>query len=168
MLQKLYRIPFFRRLFSHIPPGELLGFLLVGIWNTGFGYATFVGFTILLSRRFPRYGYIPAGLLSGIVNISVAFLGYKWFIFKTRGNYLREWIRCMTVYGSSMLLGLVLLPTAVFLVRHLTPIQAKAPYVAAALLTGFNVIYNFLGNKKFSFRAGVPAEPATPPPTSML
>lgn len=144
MLQKLYRIPLFRRLFSHIPPGELLGFLIVGIWNTAFGYATFVGFTILISRRFPRYGYIPAGLLSSILSISVAFLGYKWFIFKTRGNYLREWIRCMAVYGSSMLLGLVLLPSAVFLVRHLTPIQGKAPYVAAALLTCLTSSITFL------------------------
>jgi len=164
MPQSLSRHPLLQRLFSHLPPGQFLRYIVVGIWNTGFGYGTFVLFTMLLSRFYPRYGYIAAGVLSNVLNVSVAFFGYKWFIFKTKGNYLAEWLRCMAVYGSSMLIGLVLLPTAVFLVRHLTHIDKKAPYVAAALLTGFNVIYNFIGNRKFSFRAGSTAEPETPPP----
>ena len=40
----------------------------------------------------------------------------------------------------------------------------KAPYVAAAALTVFNVFYNFLGNKKFSFRSARPAQPDPPGP----
>lgn len=164
MLKKLSGHPTVQRIFSHIPPGQFLRYLVVGLWNTGFGYGTFVLFTMLLSRRFPRYGYIPGGILSSVFSITVAFFGYKWFIFKTKGNYLREWLRCMAVYGSSIALGTVLLPAAVFLVRHLTPIDQKAPYAAAALLTVFNVFYNFLGNKKFSFKNTPTAQPDPPPP----
>ena len=40
--------------------------------------------------------------LANLIAITVAFLGYKWFVFRTRGNYLVEWIRCFGVYGSSM------------------------------------------------------------------
>jgi putative flippase GtrA len=152
--------PFVRRLIAHIPPGQFFRYILVGVWNTGFGYGTFVLFTFLLSLRWPKYGYLPAGLLSSVVNISVAFMGYKKFVFKTKGNYLQEWLRSMAVYGSSIAIGFVALPCVVFAVRHATTIDQKAPYVAAALMTGFNAVYNFIGHRKFSFRARVesPAE----------
>ena len=149
----------FQRLFSRIPPGQVFRYLLVGIWNTGLGYATFVLFTYLLSERWPHYGYIPGGLLSSVISITVAFFGYKFFVFKTKGNYLQEWLRCMAVYGSSIAIGSVILPCVVFLIRHMTAIDTKAPYIAAALMTGFNATYNFLGHKKFSFRTGLDAAP---------
>jgi putative flippase GtrA len=142
-----------QRLYSHIPPAQLFRYLLVGIWNTAFGYATFVLFTYLFSRQWPLYGYLPANLLSSVLNITVAFFGYKWFVFKTQGNYLREWFRCLAVYGSSILIGTAVMPLVVYAIQHTTPIDSKAPYLAAALMIAFNTIYNFLGHKKFSFRA---------------
>ncbi len=164
MPQKPAINPVLKRLFSHVPPGQFLRYLVVGVWNTGFGYSTFVVLTLALRPSFPHYGYILAGVLSSVLNITVAFFGYKFFIFKTKGNYLKEWLRCMAVYGSSIAIGTVLLPIAVFLVRHLTPIDKGAPFAAAAVLSGFNVIYSFIGNKKFSFRNDTPAEPESPPP----
>jgi putative flippase GtrA len=152
MLRKLAEHQRVQQLLSHIPPGQFFRYLLVGIWNTGFGYAMFVLFTFLLSQWWPRYGYIPGGLLSSFFSITVAFFGYKLFVFKTKGNYLREWLRCFAVYGSSIAIGSVILPCLVFLIRHSTTIDTKAPYLAAALMTGFNTIYNFIGHKKFSFR----------------
>jgi putative flippase GtrA len=140
-----------QRLFSHVPPEQFFRYLVIGIWNTVFGYSTFAALTYLLSFRWPRYGYIAAGLLASVLNISVAFLGYKKFVFKTKGNYFEEWLRCMAVYGSGIAIGSALLPCAVFIIRHTTALDRKAPYVAAALLAGFNIIYNFLGNKKFAF-----------------
>ena len=91
-----------------------------------------------------------------MVSITVAFLGYKFFVFKTKGNYLAEWLRCVAVYGSSILIGLAVLPCIVYLIRHATRLDTQAPYLAAAVMTGLNVIYNFLGHKKFSFRAAEP------------
>ncbi len=153
MLRALTERPFVQRLLAHIPPGQFFRYLLVGVWNTGFGYGTFVLFTYLFSLHWPRYGYLPGGLVSSVVNISVAFMGYKKFVFQTKGNYLREWLRCMAVYGSSIAIGTAVLPCVVFLIRHFSGIDQKAPYIAAALMTGFNAVYNFLGHKKFSFRA---------------
>jgi hypothetical protein len=59
----------------------------------------------------------------------------------------------MAVYGSSIAIGFVILPCVVYLIRHTTAIDTKAPYIAAALMTGFNAVYNFIGHKKFSFRS---------------
>jgi putative flippase GtrA len=82
----------------------------------------------------------------------VAFLGYKWFVFKTKGNYLREWIRCVMVYAGGILIGTVLLLPAKVLVQRVTGNPKTAPYIAGALLMGVNVLISFFGHKKISFR----------------
>ncbi len=136
---------------GHIPSGQFGRYLLVGIWNTVFGYSTFALLTVILNRYISA-GYILASLLSSILNISVSFLGYKWFVFKTKGNYLQEWIRCLIVYSGGILLGLVLLPPMVFVVAYITDSPRVAPYIAGAILVGIQVIVSFFGHKKFSFQ----------------
>jgi putative flippase GtrA len=138
------------RFTSHIPPGQFARYLLVGVWNTAFGYGTYAALTAILNPHF-RYGYVLASLLSSLLSITVAFLGYKWFVFKTRGHYLREWARCVAVYASGILLGLAILPSLVYGLQR-SGLSRGAPYVAGALLTGVTAIYNFLGHKRFSFR----------------
>jgi putative flippase GtrA len=135
----------------HLPPGQVLRYLLTGAWNTLFGYGTFALFTMLLAPL-GRQSYILAVVPSTMINITVAFLGYKWFVFKTKGNYLREWVRCVGVYGSSMALSMVLLPIFVFVIRHRFGYETQAPYIAGALLGGLTVIFSFFGHKHISFR----------------
>src|SRR5512138_3420186 len=138
-------------LFRHVPPGQAFRYLLVGAWNTLFGYATYAGFTAILATHL-RHGYVLASLFSSLLNITVAFLGYKWFVFKTKGNYLHEWMRCVGVYSGSMIIGLILLPVLVYLIRRYTVYHIGAPYIAGALLTGISVVMSFFGHKYFSFR----------------
>jgi putative flippase GtrA len=135
---------------SHFPPGQFGRYLVVGVFNTAFGYGTYAGLTALLTPHM-RFAYVIASAVASFLNITFAFLNYKWFIFKTRGNYLREWSRCVVVYGGSALIGTALLPVVVFLVRHLTPADRSAPYIAFALLFGTNTLASFLGHKNFSF-----------------
>lgn len=150
---------FLSSLTAHIPPGQLGRYLIVGIWNTAFGYSTFALFTAVLEQYLPA-SYLAASLLSSILNITVSFIGYKWFVFKTKGNYLKEWMRCLIVYSGGIFLGLALLPPSVFIVAYLTENPRTAPYIAGAFLMGVQVILSFLGHKKFSFKSGV----ATAPP----
>ena len=142
----------FRQLTRHIPPAQFGRYILVGVWNTLFGYATFAAFTALLTPHV-AYAYILASVLASLLNITVAFLGYKWFIFKTAGNYLREWLRCVLVYSGGIVIGILLLPAFVYVVRHSTKFDSAAPYIAGAILTGVNVIVGFLGHKTFSFQS---------------
>jgi putative flippase GtrA len=154
MFEYLYSKPWFAKLTSHIPPGQFGRYLIVGAGNTIFGYSTFAIFTLLLTPHIP-FAYVFAGALSTLINITVSFLNYKWFIFKTKGNYLREWLRCLMVYSSGIVLGTALLPLTVFLVKAVTTARESAPYIAAALLMGINLIVSFLGHKKFSFDSSV-------------
>jgi putative flippase GtrA len=135
---------------QQFPPGQFTRYLIVGLVNTAFGYGIYAALTALLTPHIP-FAYMAASLVSSLINITFAFFTYKLFIFKTTGNYLREWFRCVIVYGSSILVGTLLLPFLVLAVRLLTPAHTSAPYIAGALLTGANVFTSFLGHKHFSF-----------------
>ena len=131
--------------------GQLARYLLVGGFNTVFGYGTFA----LLNWLFTglgSYSYMYAAILANFIAITVAFLGYKWFVFRTRGNYLMEWIRCFGVYGGSALIGLAGLPILVPILRHHLQKPEQASYIAAAILTVIGVLSSFLGHKNISFR----------------
>lgn len=133
-------------------------YLLVGGFNTVFGYGLFALLNWLLTRV--PYGYLLATFFSNVIAITIAFLGYKWFVFRTKGHYLREWLRCLGVYGSSMALGLVGMAILVPLLRHHMSKPQAASYLAAALLMCVTVIFSFLGHKHISFRrAAGSAEP---------
>lgn len=135
---------------DHFPPGQFGRYLVVGLVNTGFGYGTYAGLTALFTPHIP-FAYMLASLISSFTNVSFSFLNYKWFIFKTKGNYLREWVRCIAVYSTAGVIGTAMLAPTVFLVRHLTPADHSAPYIAGALLMTANILAGFLGHKNFSF-----------------
>ena len=136
---------------------EFTRYILVGGFNTVFGYGLFALLNWLF-RGLGSYSYMYAAILSNLISISVAFLGYKWFVFRTRGNYLVEYIRCFAVYGSSALISLAGLPILVPILRRSLHHPEQAPYIAAAILTVVTVVFSFLGHKNISFRPS-PAEP---------
>jgi putative flippase GtrA len=168
------------------PPGQFVRYLCVGAFNTVFGYITFaIALTLLngiLPQRFVYLTVVVASVLSTPVNITVAYFGYKVFVFKTRGNYLLEWLKAFAVYGTSMIPGLILLSALTRLlqsvfhhhaatlhsalasfethlqghplatVQHLATGKSMAGYIAGALVIGFSTIYSFVGHKKVTFK----------------
>jgi len=136
---------------AHKSVGQFVRYIVVGGFNTVFGYGIFALLTWLF-RGLGSYNYMYAAVLANVIAISVAFLGYKWFVFRTRGNYLIEWIRCFGVYGSSALIGLAGLPILVPILRHVLHRPEKAPYIAGALLMIVTVLFSFFGHKNFSFK----------------
>ena len=135
---------------------QAIRYLAVGGFNTCFGFGLFVGFNYLF-RSLGVYGSEIASLLSNIIAIMVAFLGYKWFVFRTPGNYLREWVRCLSVYGGSMLFTLAALPPLTLLLRHRIWHPQTASNVAAGILAVVTVVASYFGHKYFSFRRAQPA-----------
>lgn len=130
---------------------QLIRYLITGCFNTLFGYGLFALLNWLLTGRV-AYGYMWASLSSNLIAITVAFLGYKWFVFKTRGHYLREWLRCLSVYGSSMAITLLALPFLVEILRHTLSHSEAASYLAGAVMTLVTIVASFFGHKHFSFR----------------
>ncbi|NLU49340.1 MAG: GtrA family protein [Syntrophomonadaceae bacterium] len=124
---------------------EKIRFVVVGGWNTVFGYLVFAGLYYLL-RSHLHYLLLLAA--SYIISITNAYLGYKFAVFKTRGNYLREYLRFYLVYGVSFLVNLILLPV-------LVEALGLHPLVAQALILFFTTVISYTGHKYYSF--SVPA-----------
>lgn len=146
----------FKRFFAHIPQAELLRYLVVGAWNTLFGYTCYFLIVRLFLRILPTPPSLTASIaliVATLINITASFLGYKWFVFRTKGNYLREYIRSMTVYLPSLVLNAFLIAPLTALCRLIHPVRNQAPYIAGALLTGVTVILSFLGHKHISFKS---------------
>jgi putative flippase GtrA len=121
---------------------QKVDYLLVGGWNTVFGYLTFLALYYLLSHRIH---YLFLLVISNILSITNAYIGYKIFVFKTKGNYFREYLRFYVVYGSALALNLVLLPLCVEIFR-------LSPPLAQGILTFINVGFSYFGHKYFSFK----------------
>jgi len=142
---------------------QFIRYLLVGGFNTAFGYSVFALLNWLF-RGLGSFSYMYAWLIANLIAITAAFLAYKWFVFRTQGNYVREWIRCFSVYGSGMIFGLIALPILVTALRHTMRRPELASYLAVALLTTVTVILSFFGHREFSFRQGLVGKDLKPPP----
>jgi putative flippase GtrA len=132
-------------------PGMVVRYLAVGACNTLFGYGCYALFTMLFTPLIAS-GYVAASLVANLFAITFSFLGYKWFVFKTHGNYLREWLRCLGVYSGSMLLSAAALPFVVGFVRRQTGNEQLAPYIAGAIVLVFSIVISFFGHRRISFR----------------
>jgi len=129
-------------------------YLAVGSCNTIFGYGCFALFTLLLSPVL-SYGYVAAGILANLFSITFAFLGYKWFVFKTKGNYLKEWIRCLGAYAGGMILSAAALPFVVGVIRRQPGHDRSAPYIAGAIVLVFSIVFSSFGIATFPSPTGI-------------
>ena len=134
---------------------QIARYLLVGGWNTLFGYACYAGFVALYSRLLPAR-YLPltvdlASITATPLGVTMAFLCYKFFVFRTKGNFFREWLRCITVYGSATIPGLFALPVLTRALQQSASLHAAAPYLAGAIVTAVTTIYTYFAHKNFSF-----------------
>ena len=136
----LSRLPLFNKL--ALPPREVAAYLLCGIWNTLFG----LGLYALVCRICGgRFHYMLLAVPVNIAAITNAFLCYKLFVFRTKGNWLKEYCKCYIVYGGGTLAGMGLLWLFVTFL-HLDPA------VANVFSTGVVVVAGYFGHKYFSFR----------------
>ena len=177
-----------QRIVHLFPAGQFVRYICVGVFNTFFGYINFAVILALLNTALPiRFLYLTvvlASVLSVPLNISVAYFSYKFFVFRTRGNYLGEWFKCFAVYGSGMIPGLIFLSAftrflqslihshaaslhiflnaverhldgrPLALLQHIATGKAMAGYIAGAIFMAISTIYGFVGHRTFTFRPG--------------
>jgi putative flippase GtrA len=139
-----------------MPRGEAVRFLMVGACNTAVALVLFWSFGGLFTRLFPHLSPIwvadAAQICSTPISITFSFLGFKHFVFKTKGNYIKEWLRCFAVYSVTIpaSLFIIALATKLFLLTPLPPPYVKYP--AGIMNAGILAIYSYFGHKKFSFK----------------
>jgi len=139
-----------------LPGAEVIRFLAVGGFNTVFSLALYSGLVIFFGRMLPHRGKPLiadiAFAISTPIGITVAFLCYKHFVFRTKGNYLKEWLRCFAVYSVSFPMGLVILPAATHLFQRAVLTHPYAPFLAGIVNSLIIACYSYFAHKKFSFK----------------
>jgi putative flippase GtrA len=120
---------------------EQLLYLLVGGWNTVFGYGVWALLQYLLGNHLH---YLIVVILSWPFAVLNAYLGYRYIVFRSRGPVARELPRFSLVYLATLLVNLALLPIAL----RVSPFNI---YVVQALFTGVVVICSYLAHRYYSF-----------------
>jgi putative flippase GtrA len=136
------------------PPGLLfrvvrdqrVAFLLVGGVNTVVGFVCFAGFLVLLGQR----RYLAVLLCAHVVSVLIAFVLYRFFVFRVRGHLLADLWRFETVYLSALALNFVMLPILVEL-AHLPVL------VSQAMIMLVTSVMSWVGHKHYSFRRRPPS-----------
>ena len=128
--------------------GEKLRFLFVGGWNTAFG----IGVLWLLDR------YIPYDMnslvqkeavliVSWVISVTHNFFTFKLLVFRTEGNWLKEYLRMYVTYAATFLVQSVLI-LALSSWLGWSLFWANLPTVAVV------TVMSYFGHKYFTFRGG--------------
>lgn len=124
-----------------------LPYLLCGLVNTLFGYFGSLGIYNTLRDILHTFGIL---IIARIVTISFSYFTYKIFIFKTKGHWLREYLRCYISYG---LISIVSIAILLVLVDY-----AGVPFWLAQLFTiCIGVAFSFVAHSYYTFSPSKPA-----------
>lgn len=84
---------------------DKIRFLFVGCVNAGISYLIFVIFLLLLGDELRQL----CVALQWIISSVFSYLNQKFFVFNTRGNYLKEYLKCCSTWFVSYLLNVLIL-----------------------------------------------------------
>jgi putative flippase GtrA len=119
-----------------------LRYLIAGGWNTVFGY--FAG--VALYYRLHEYLHLVViAVLGNVIAITMSFLTYKLFVFRTKGHWLAEYLRAYIVYGGSAVVGVGML-------WALVDGLAVPFWLAQGMVILITVLVSYLGHARFTFR----------------
>jgi putative flippase GtrA len=119
-------------------------FLLVGAWNTAFGYGLFAGLYLWLGQEIH---YLIILLLAHAVSVTNAFLGHRYLVFRSQGPIVWEFMRFNLSYLGALLLGMAGMP---FLIE----VCGLYPLHAQAMLLVIGLIFSYIAHKYYSFKVG--------------
>ena len=134
---------------------EKVLYLVVGAWNTLFGYGVWALMQYLLGAYLP---YLVVLILAWPIVVLNAYIGYRYIVFRSKGRILTELPRFSLVYLATLLANILILPIAL-------QVMPFSIYVVQALFTLAVVISSYLGHKYFSFQGGQVDHPGPDVPT---
>lgn len=129
---------------------EQVQYLVVGAWNTLFGYLVWALFQYLLQDSF---NYLVILVLAWFPAVLNAYIGYRVIVFRSKGRVWRELPRFSLVYLATLCLNLLFLPV-------LLRVLPFSIYATQVVFTVIVVVLSYVSHKYFSFRAAKDHSPA--------
>jgi len=126
----------------HLANRREVRYLIVGGWNTLFGYVVFAVLQIAVGHAI---GYMAVLCIAQVVGILNAYLCYRAFVFRVEGTWWLDLLRFSTVYWIVFGLNVVALPIMV-------SVLGMNVLVAQALFIIVTVVASYFAHNHFSFR----------------
>lgn len=129
--------------------GEKFRFLVVGVWNTAFGLA--VLWVLDHTVPYDQQSILQKELVllaAWVISVTQNFFTFKLLVFRTRGNWAREYLRTYITYIATFAVQSVLTLT-ISEVFDLSVFWANLPTTIVIM------VLSYLGHKHFTFRTPV-------------
>lgn len=125
-------------------------FLIVGAWNTFFGYGIFFAFDTVFEAVFAsrRLAYMSAIVVSNIIAVLNAYILHRRITFRSvsKGRLkLMEFFRFCATYAFTMVLSIALMPVFVEMFSF-------SPKAAGLLVTLLCTFISYFSHARFSFQ----------------
>lgn len=131
---------FIQKYFFKLP--EKIRFLLVGGYNTAFGMALYAMLYWLLGES---VHYVILLVVTHFISVINSYLALKFFVFRTNGNFMQEFIRTNISYFYILLANSALL--TIFVQILLIPPVTSQCFIAVLLACG-----SYFLHKYYSYR----------------
>jgi putative flippase GtrA len=83
--------------------------------------------------------------ISNLVAMAMSFITYKVFVFRTAGNWIKEYFKSCIVYGNAAIIS-------IFLIWYFVDVVGWNIWISQGLTIGITVLISYFGHKKFTFR----------------
>lgn len=122
---------------------QKLRYLLVGGFNTVFAYSIFCLSQFLFGAKLH---YLIILVLVYFVSVSNSFINFRFFVFRSRGHFWREYLKVNFVYLWHLIFNIILL----YILKDRMHINIfVAQFICAIIL----VVIVYFAHKHFSFKA---------------
>jgi len=121
---------------------QSLRYLLVGLWNTVFGYGLFA---LLVATVGAHIHYLVLLVAATVIAILNAFVFYRAFVFRVSGQVLLDLARFSVVYLVALAVNIAALPL-------LVEVAGLHVLIAQAFVAAGTVAASFVAHRSFSFR----------------
>jgi putative flippase GtrA len=141
--------------------GDKLRYLVVGVWNTVFGYGLFVVLLALFGGPVKALGvsiggsagallannyYLALSVVGWVLAVPQSTIAMKYLVFRSKGSAVREVGRAFLVYLPAQLIGMGLL-------KFTVSVFGMSPQAGQAATILVTTIFSYLGHKYFTFGA---------------
>ena len=121
---------------------DFVRFIIIGCINASISYVIFAIAVFLLGQEH----YQCCVALQWIFSSVISYLNQKFFVFCTKGNYVKEYLKCCSTWFISYLLNVIILE---IFVRFITNNVYIAQFIALAIVSAVTyLLFKFFAFKK--------------------
>ncbi len=121
---------------------DKIRFLIIGAFNAAVSYCFYAVFCLILGAAH----YQVALILAWILSSGISFTAQKYLVFKTKGNWLKEYSKCCLTWFLSYVLN------ALFLEICISFLHINV-YIAQIISTFSVALFTYILFKRFAFKS---------------